>query len=333
MRQVNKCFTFFEQIFKFLIEPMEKSRKIKILTNESGLKIIAYFKRHYPHLPRSLVEKWCRKGNVRIDGRRIKTSDILEANQEIRLPPIPEADSPSPALKYHPTKADLEIIRNSILFEDDQLLALNKPVGLSVQGGTSTHRHLDALLRAYFNDNSNVHPHLVHRLDKDTTGVLVIAKSVMAAQWLTRAFQQKQLQKTYWAIVVGTPKKLEGIIDLPIRKIQKGSIEKMEISEEGKTAITKYRVLEKVDQFCWLELIPETGRTHQLRVHCQAMGWPILGDGKYGGAVAQPFSKRVLMHLHARSLKIPYSDGAFQVIEAPLPSHIKETFERLGLKT
>lgn len=309
---------------------MDKVQKINVLAHDSGLRLARYFKRYFPHIPHSLLEKWCRKGNIRLDGKRIKPSVVLEEGQEIRLPPFPEQNLPH-SKSYTLTNADKILLRQSLLYEDEMVLVLNKPQGLATQGGTSLYKHLDGLLRAFYQDHPTIHPHLVHRLDKDTTGILIVAKSTYAAQWLTQAFQTKTIRKIYWAVTVGIPTSLEGVIDLSLEKSREGFLEKVRLYEDGKKALTYYHVRAQTKSgLCWLELEPKTGRTHQLRVHCQAIGCPIVGDGKYGGSKAHPFAQRSSLHLHARSVEIPYPDGSIKKLEAPLPAHMQETFQKLG---
>jgi 23S rRNA pseudouridine955/2504/2580 synthase len=225
------------------------------------------------------------------------------------------------------------MLRDAVLHRDDAVIVLNKPPGLAVQGGSGTERHLDGLLDA-LRFGSDVRPRLVHRLDKDTSGVLVIARTAAAAAFLTRAFREKTTRKIYWAIVVGLPKLRQGRIDLALAKLPGREGERVRAdAEEGKRAITYYHVVESVgSQASWLALLPVTGRTHQLRAHCAALGTPILGDAKYGSAAAHlagvPGMKRV--HLHARSLSIPHPLGSTLRVTAPLPRHMRQSWEFFG---
>jgi len=219
------------------------------------------------------------------------------------------------------------------LHRDDAVIVLNKPPGLAVQGGSGTERHLDGLLDA-LRFGSDERPRLVHRLDKETSGVLVLARAVTAAAFLTRAFREKTTRKIYWAIVVGVPKLRQGRIDLALTKLPGREGERVRADvEDGKRAITYYRVVDDVGgKVSWLALLPVTGRTHQLRAHCAAIGTPILGDAKYGAAMAHlagvPGGKRV--HLHARSLSIPHPLGGTLQITAPLPRHMRQSWEFFG---
>ncbi len=220
-----------------------------------------------------------------------------------------------------------------MLYRDEFAIVLNKPPGLAVQGGSGTERHLDGLLDALRFDGAE-RPRLVHRLDRDTSGALVIARTGAAAAFLTRAFRDKAARKIYWAIVVGLPKPDEGRIGLPLAKTPGRGGERVRPDpDDGKHAVTYYRVIESAgERASWLALLPVTGRTHQLRAHCAAIGTPILGDGKYGAAAAHiagvPGSRR--LHLHAREIAIPLPQGGALRVTAPLPPHMRETWNFFG---
>jgi 23S rRNA pseudouridine955/2504/2580 synthase len=254
--------------------------------------------------------------------------------QAIRIPPLDEMTAPAPQVLRQVSSGDEAMLRDAVLHRDDAVIVLNKPPGLAVQGGSGTERHLDGMLDA-LRFGSDVRPRLVHRLDKETSGVLVIARTVAAAAFLTRAFREKTTRKIYWAIVVGLPKLRQGRIDLALAKLPGREGERVRAdAEEGKRAITYYHVAESVgSQASWLSLLPVTGRTHQLRAHCAAIGTPILGDQKYGAAAAVhltgvPDAK--LLHLHARSLAIPHPLGDTLRVTAPLPGHMRRSWEFFG---
>jgi len=225
------------------------------------------------------------------------------------------------------------MLQGAILHRDDAVIVLNKPSGLAVQGGTATERHLDALLDGLRFGNDE-RPRLVHRLDKETSGVLVIARTAAAAAFLTRAFREKTTRKTYWAVVVGLPKPRQGRIDLALAKTPGHGGERVRPdSDEGRHAVTYYQVIESAgNRVSWVALMPVTGRTHQLRAHCAAIGTPILGDGKYGEAAAHiagvPGSRQ--LHLHARALSIPHPVGGTLQVTAPLPRHMRQTWDFFG---
>jgi 23S rRNA pseudouridine955/2504/2580 synthase len=247
------------------------------------------------------------------------------------VPPLPDPSTPPPARPVPPQ--DEGLLRQLVLYRDDTAIVLNKPAGLAVQGGSKTGRHVDGLLDTLRFD-SGERPRLVHRLDKDTSGVLLIARTAAAAAFFTRAFREKTTRKIYWAAVVGLPKLPQGRIDLPLAKGAGRGGERVQVDDEdGKSAVTYYRVIDHTGgRASWLALLPITGRTHQLRAHCAALGTPILGDGKYGGGAAllTGIVAATGLHLHARSLDIPSPAGGLLRVTAPLPPHMRETWNALG---
>ncbi|MBV9687308.1 MAG: RluA family pseudouridine synthase, partial [Alphaproteobacteria bacterium] len=279
-------------------------------------------------------EKLLRTGRIRVDGKRARSGDRIEPGQAIRIPPRDQLALEPRQAKPLPRPADQAMLQNAILHRDDAVIVLDKPSGLAVQGGTSTERHVDGLLDALrFGDSER--PRLVHRLDKETSGILVIARTASAAAFLTQAFREKTTRKTYWALVVGLPKLRQGRIDLSLAKMMagRGGERVRPDAEEGRRALTYYRVIDSAGkQASWLALLPVTGRTHQLRAHCAAIGIPILGDTKYGETAAHlagvPESRR--LHLHARSLSLPHPRGGRLEVSAPLPPHMRRTWEFFG---
>jgi 23S rRNA pseudouridine955/2504/2580 synthase len=290
-----------------------------------------WFRRHYPGLNHGRLEKLLRTGQVRVDGKRARAGDPVAPGQAIRVPPLAEPSTPPRARSVPPQ--DETLLRQLVLYRDDTAIVLDKPAGLAVQGGSKTGRHVDGLLDTLRFD-SDERPRLVHRLDKDTSGVLLIARNAAAATFFTRAFREKTTRKVYWAAVVGAPKLPQGRIDLPLAKgIGRGG-ERMQVDDEdGKNAVTYYRVIDHTGgRASWLALLPITGRTHQLRAHCAALGTPILGDGKYGAATAllAGIVAATGLHLHARSLDIPSPAGGLLRVTAPLPPHMRDTWNGLG---
>lgn len=312
---------------------MSADETVTVAMQDGSLRLDRWFKRHYPGLGHSQLEKLLRTGRIRVDGKRARSGDRIEPGQAIRIPPRDQMALEPRQVKPPPRPADQAMLQNTILHRDEAVIVLDKPAGLAVQGGTSTERHVDGLLDGLRFGNPE-RPRLVHRLDKETSGVLVIARTASAAAFLTQAFREKTTRKTYWAVTVGWPKLLQGRIDLPLAKMPARGGERVRPdAEEGRRAVTYYRVIDKAgSQASWLALMPVTGRTHQLRAHCAAIGTPILGDAKYGTAAAHlagiPGARR--LHLHARSLSLPHPLGGRLEVTAPLPPHMRQTWEFFG---
>jgi 23S rRNA pseudouridine955/2504/2580 synthase len=304
---------------------------------DGTLRLDRWFRRHYPSLAHGRLEKLLRTGQIRVDGKKAKSGDRVSPGMAIRVPP-PAMLTAEPTLFPEPARArpqDEALLRDFVIHRDELAIVINKPPGLAVQGGSNTTRHVDGLLDGLRFGHAE-RPRLVHRLDKDTSGVLLIARTAAAAAFFTRAFRNKTTRKIYWAIVAGRPKLLQGRIDLALAKGQaaggaKGR-ERVRPDDDGKDAITYYTVVDSAgDRASWLALLPLTGRTHQLRAHCAAIGAPILGDGKYGGAAAHlPVGAVHRLHLHARSLAIPHPAGGTLSVTAPLPPHMKRMWDFLG---
>jgi 23S rRNA pseudouridine955/2504/2580 synthase len=314
---------------------MIKSNLHTVKELENGLRIDRWFQRYFPNITHGRLQKLLRTGQVRVDGKRMRANDRLQYGQIVRLPPphvLEALEQPITVLKFIPNPQDEALIRSLIIYQDDDLIAINKPSGLAVQGGTHVKKHIDGMLPYLMSSDGQI-PLLVHRLDQSTSGVLLLAKHPYAANWLAQGFQTHTTKKIYWAVVVGCPQPTSGRIDLPLRKVRFGAIEKVIVdAEEGQAALTDYEVIEnRANQISWLELRPTTGRTHQLRVHCLSLGTPILGDGKYGGNEAFPndyaLARNLPMHLHAREIKITKLTGETLTITAPLPAELQQTWE------
>jgi 23S rRNA pseudouridine955/2504/2580 synthase len=297
---------------------------------EAGLstRLDRWIRRQYPTATQGYIEKNLRLGHILVNEKKAKSStrvtetDVVTIHKHFEdvLHTHQEADR----LKkpYVATKEDLEFLESLIIWEDENLCVINKPYGIAAQGGTKTERHLDGLLQAYGRGKSYK---LVHRLDRDTTGVFVVAKTQKMATHLADCFKRNSIRKIYWAIVEGVPAPASGTITAPISKGLESQKEKMVVDrKEGKSAQTDYRILKSIKNktLTWLELAPKTGRTHQLRVHCTFMGHPILGDGKYDSQ----FSK-LNLHLHARSITLFDLDGSPLTFTAPPPHHIIMTLK------
>jgi 23S rRNA pseudouridine955/2504/2580 synthase len=281
-----------------------------------------------------MVSKWARTGQLRVDGKRVKPEDRLATGQVLRVPPggdaAPKKREARPLTDEQRAQAEAMLIAKT-----DAALVLNKPPGLATQGGTNTYNHVDGLLDAYAAEDEP-RPRLVHRLDKDTSGVLLIARTPGSAAFFSKRFSGRSAKKVYWALVVGVPEIAEGTIEAAITKQPGTGGEKMHVDEEnGQPAKTKYRMIDRAgNSAAWLELEPLTGRTHQLRVHCAAIGHPIVGDGKYGGKDAfLTGSVSRKMHLHARRLIIDQPGGGKLDVTAELPEHFAATMEHLGFDT
>jgi len=303
-----------------------------------------WFRQKFPELGHGRLEKLLRTGQVRVDGKRVKAGHRLSPGQVIRIPPLQTAlQDPVPAkrLKERPagtTREDREFVESIALYRDDAILVLNKPAGLPVQGGSGQDRHLDGMLQSL--RRSGEPPRLVHRLDKDTSGVIAVGLTRKAASALAAAFRGREVRKLYWAVVVGTPERRRGFIDLALAKRAGPDGERAVVgkdagtgrkADDARSARTRYAVIDHAaNQLTWLALMPLTGRTHQLRAHCPAIGTPILGDGKYGGsdAFVTGLSRRV--HLHAQRLIAPHPAGGWIDVEAALPPHMSETFDTIG---
>jgi len=298
-------------------------RLIEVTQDEAELRLDRWFRRHFPGLTHIRLEKLLRTGQVRVDGGRVKAGHRLDTGMTIRVPPLPdEAPPPKPAAAPV-RKEDAASLQARVLYRDRDVIAIDKPAGLAVQGGTNTLRHLDGMLDALRFDAAE-RPRLVHRLDKDTSGVLLLARSAKAATWLAAAFRDKTARKTYWALVAGVPRPKRGRIDLAVAK---------DDEDDARDAVTYYTVVEQAAQkAAWLALLPLTGRTHQLRVHCAGMGTPIVGDGKYGGAKAllPGLEGGRKLHLHARFIALRKPDGSRLAVTAPLPPHMAATWRFFG---
>ncbi len=317
---------------------MSGVQKFEVTDAEDGRRIDRWFKDRFPDLPRSRLEKLLRTGQVRLDGKRVKSSARIVEGQTVRVPPLRDSDS-LPKTPEYVSARDREFVRSLVIYEDDAVIALNKPPGLAVQGGSMTERHLDAMLPGLVEEGAE-RPRLVHRLDKDTSGVLLLAKSGAYAGKLGKSFKGKKARKIYWALCVGVPRPEQGTINLPIAKQAGGQYgermvpvtdETPELFSEAQKAITHYSVVARAgQQSSWVALMPTTGRTHQLRVHSAAIDHAIVGDRKYGGpdaVLGGEISKQ--MHLHARSISLPHPRKGQLVVEAPLPNHMVKTWSLL----
>ncbi len=308
-------------------------RQFTVQPDDEGVRLDRWFKRHLPAVGFATVSRWARTGQIRLDGKRTDPADRLSAGQVLRVPPggiTPERKGTAPRRELN--AAQIDLAESMVITQDRAAIVLNKPPGLATQGGTGTREHVDGLLDAFAGEG--VRPRLVHRLDKDTSGVLLIARTPGSAAYFSKRFSGRSARKTYWALVIGVPAVEDGLIELSLAKQPGSGGEKMMVDEsgEGQSARTRYRVIDHAgSRATWVELQPLTGRTHQLRVHMAAIGHPIVGDGKYGGPdafLSGSISRK--MHLHARRLVIDHPDGTPLDVTAALPGHFAASMEQLG---
>lgn len=320
---------------------------IPVRDAEEGLRLDRWFKERFPGLAFGHLQKLCRTGQIRVDGARAKTATRLSAGMVVRVPPLKdESDGAedadgvaAPAVKKSSASdKDAEFLRSITLYEDREVLVLNKPFGLAVQGGSGTTRHVDGMLAA-LTDRSGQKPRLVHRIDKDTSGVLVTAKTRLAASELARVFRSRAARKVYWALVPGVPRLKQGRISTYLAKGEGDGPEgeRMQVAEHGDAgashALTYYAVVDHAGhKMCWLSLKPVTGRTHQLRAHAAHIGHPIVGDPKYFRIEnwELPGGVQNRLHLLARRLVLPLPSGDMLDVSAPLPPHMQQSWNLLG---
>lgn len=306
---------------------------VKVKAQDDDIRLDRWFARHYPTLKNGQLQRLLRAKNIKVNNQKATASQHLFVGDEIRIPPLTVSEKSN--LPRDLSKADVQFMKSLVLYKDKDVIVLNKPAGIAVQGGSKTERHIDGLLDA-LRFELDEKPHLVHRLDKDTSGILVIGRTANAAAKLSASFKSREAKKIYWAVVVGKPKLTSGKVDAPlIKKSGAKGGEQMAIDfDNGDKALTLYRVVDSLARKAsWLEMSPLTGRTHQLRVHAaEALNSPIIGDSKYGGerSFAVGIEKNKKLHLHARAIRIPHPEKGMIEVIAPLPKHMLDTFEFLG---
>jgi 23S rRNA pseudouridine955/2504/2580 synthase len=334
---------------------MSAVQMLTVAGDEGEQRLDRWFKRRFPHVTQGAVEKMCRTGQVRVNGGRVKASDHVVPGMEIRVPPLPVGEAPKP-VESRMAKTDAGMIQDAVLWKDDHMIVLNKPAGLPSQGGSGQgERHVDALAEA-LKFGYKEKPKLVHRLDKDTSGVLLLARTDRVARALSEALRHREARKIYWAVVAGVPHPRQGSIKFGLVKApgrgRGGEGEKMLCVHPAKVAETEGAKRAQTDYFTlwflgarlsWMALEPVTGRTHQLRAHMAEIGHPILGDGKYGGPGQEnpgdgwgatsggDISRK--LHLHARSLTIEHPiTKTMMTFTAPLPDHMARTWKLMDWK-
>ncbi len=333
---------------------MSRVQTRTVAPDDADQRLDRWFKKQFPQISQGRLEKMCRKGEIRVDGGRVKAATRLEAGQQVRIPPLPDSEAPPPPPRTRITDADAKMIRNCVIYRDDHIIALNKPAGLAVQGGSGqTDRHVDALSEALMFDLEEK-PRLVHRLDRDTSGVLLLARNRLAAKALTAAMRHRETRKIYWSLVAGVPTPYLGEIRYGLVKAggrgAGGEGEKMiavhprdvDDTPGAKRAHTLYATLYRVgSRASWVAMEPVTGRTHQLRAHMAEIGHPIIGDGKYGGSgqenlgdgwgaqLGGVISKK--LHLHARMMRFEHPETRKVItLTADMPEHMAHSWDTFG---
>jgi 23S rRNA pseudouridine955/2504/2580 synthase len=322
-------------------EALKQATKVQTVTvtpDENGMRVDRFFEARFPGLSFSHIQRIVRKGEVRVNGKRTEPKSRLEAGQSVRIPPL-QLDAPKPRDDAPQAQKDRAYIKSITLYEDDDVLVLNKPMGLAVQGGSGTVRHLDGMLGALRGPGIDAQrPRLVHRLDKDTAGCLLIAKTRFAASALAKTFRTRAARKIYWALVAGVPKPKQGRISTYLAKQEVEEDSYMRVAKHGEKdavhAVTYYAVVEtSAQKLAWISLKPVTGRTHQLRAHMAHVGNPIIGDPKYFNIEnwELPGGIQNKLHLLARRIVVPHPRGGVIDVSAPLPPHMEQSWNLLGL--
>ena len=315
-------------------------QNVAVSADESGMRVDRFLEARFPGLSFSHIQRVIRKGEVRVDGKRTQPKDRLQAGQKVRIPPL-RLNRAAPSAPGDPADAKTRNFLKSItLYEDADVLVLNKPMGLAVQGGSGTTRHIDGMLEALRDKQGGQgqRPRLVHRLDKDTAGCLLVAKTRFAAAALAKSFRSRSARKIYWALVAGVPKPRQGRISTFLAKEEREEDSFMRIARHGEEgashAVTYYAVAETAGPaLAWISLKPVTGRTHQLRAHMAHIGHPIVGDPKYFAREnwELPGGMQNRLHLLARRIAVPHPRGGIIDVTAPLPPHMQQSWNLLGL--
>lgn len=300
---------------------------VKVKDIDDGMRLNRWFLKYYPDLPLGRLQKLLRTKQIKVDGKKAEAGLKLAAGQEVRIPPL-QQEAKDESHLCGVSRKDTEFMISLVIYKDDNIIVLNKPSGLAVQGGTNTIRHVDGMLEALKFEKEEA-PRLVHRIDKDTSGVLVLARDRKNAELLTQAFRERDLHKTYLALVRGCPKLLSGEVNANLEKCGEKSV----IRAEGKKALTSYRVLDQTGQkFALVEASPLTGRTHQIRAHMEYLGCPIVGDDRYFGQKREKFNNLSdKLYLHAYKIDLSGVYNKKLLITAPLPEHFRQAFDCLGI--
>jgi 23S rRNA pseudouridine955/2504/2580 synthase len=317
--------------------PSSGVQTVTVTGDESGMRVDRFLEARYPGLSFSHIQRIIRKGELRVNGKRAQPKDRLEAGQAVRIPPL-KLDAPKPRAEGSEADKTRTFLKSITLYEDDHVLVLNKPMGLAVQGGSGTTRHIDGMLDVLRGRGQDAQrPRLVHRLDKDTAGCLLVAKTRFAAAALAKTFRSRSARKIYWALVAGVPKPKQGRISTFLAKEEREEDSFMRIAKHGDEgashAVTYYAVVETAaNRLAWISLKPVTGRTHQLRAHMAHIDHPIVGDPKYFTIEnwELPGGMQNRLHLLARRIAVPHPRGGVIDITAPLPPHMQQSWNLLG---
>src|SRR6266851_8053089 len=311
-------------------------QSVAVSADEAGMRVDRFLEARFPGLSFSHIQRIIRKGELRVNGKRAQPKQRLESGQAVRVPPLrlDPATPRTPASEADDKTRDF--LKSITLYEDADVLVLNKPMGLAVQGGSGTTRHLDGMLDVLRENDQR--PRLVHRLDKDTAGCLLVAKTRFAAAALAKTFRSRSARKIYWALVAAVPKPRQGRISTFLAKEEREEESFMRIAKHGEEgashAVTYYAVVDTAGpKLAWLSLKPVTGRTHQLRAHCAHIGHPIVGDPKYFDKEnwELPGGMQNRLHLLARRIVVPHPRGGTIDMTAPLPPHMQQTWNLIGL--
>jgi 23S rRNA pseudouridine955/2504/2580 synthase len=313
------------------------AQTVPVTADEGGMRVDRFVEARFPGLSFSHIQRIIRKGELRVNGRRARANQRLAAGQMVRIPPLRHEQSKEPRQGNEAERKTRDFLKSITLFEDDDVLVLNKPMGLAVQGGSGTTRHIDGMLEV-FRDRQGQRPRLVHRLDKGTAGCLIVAKTRFAASALAKTFRSRAARKIYWALVAGVPKPRQGRISTFLSKEEREDESFMRIARHGEEgashAVTYYAVVDSAArQLAWLSLKPVTGRTHQLRAHMAHIGHPIIGDAKYFAKEnwQLPPGMQNRLHLLARRIVVPHPRAGTIDVSAPLPPHMAQSWNLLGL--
>ena len=315
------------------LKKTKKPEIIKVDDQSKGMRLDRFLRKLIPGFNQAHLEKLIGSGGIRVNGKKSKANIILETEYLVSLPPGLKGEITNGKNFFSTNVKDLKLIRNSLIIENDEILVLNKPQGISVQGGSKISRHIDGLLQPAF--KTLYRPLLVHRLDKNTSGALIVAKNRISAKNLTESFKKKKIKKIYLALVKGKVEQDNFQISKPLKKKKYLGKEKVFVDfEDGDEAITNVKVISSLDNFSFLALSPVTGRTHQLRVHLSDIGHPIVGDNKYDENKNKSSNhfRNPTLQLHCFQLIFSLLSGKIETVQAEIRNDMKNNINALGVK-